>query len=210
MAYFTLKPETFTWEQEIKKSRFIVNFARVSNEADAQVFIERIGKQHDKARHNVFAYVLGDNDAIQRYSDNGEPSGTAGVPMLEVLKNNEIHDVVAVVTRYFGSIKLGAGGLIRAYAGTVADGLQAAGMVERLTRTAVTVKLDYKFVDSFQFWLREHGFQVINTAFGVQVALVVPVAKLDLPTFQADVTNLLGGQVAFKIGDDVHFEIDRK
>ena len=145
--YLTIAPHNFSWTQEIKKSRFILNMSRIDSEASAQSFVDEISKKHPKAAHHVFAYVLGDNSQIKRYSDNGEPSGTAGVPMLEVLQKNNLHDVVAVVTRYFGGIKLGAGGLIRAYAGTVAEGVSSAGFVLRVTQQKITVTVDYKNTD---------------------------------------------------------------
>jgi uncharacterized YigZ family protein len=208
--YFTLKPHTFTWEHVIKKSRFIVHFARIQDEEAAQLFIEQISKQHHKANHNVFAYVLGDNDHIQRYSDNGEPSGTAGVPMLEVLKQNELHDVVAVVTRYFGGVKLGAGGLIRAYAGTVAEGLQQAGMVERLTRLSVAMTVDYKNSDQLNYWLTQQDYVILDTQYDTSVTYHVAVAESNLQDCQTTLRNLFANQITFHVGDETHFEIDRK
>lgn len=112
--YLTIHQNT-EFELVIKKSRFICSLARVHSEQEAQDFITRISKENRKANHNCYAYLLGDNDQIQRESDNGEPSGTAGVPILEALQLAHVRDVCAVVTRYFGGIKLGAGGLIRAY-----------------------------------------------------------------------------------------------
>ncbi len=208
--YITIAPAQFVWEQDIKKSRFILNIARITSEDDARAFIENITKQHYKATHNVFAYLLGDNDQIQRYSDNGEPSGTAGVPMLEVLQKNNLHDVVAVVTRYFGGIKLGAGGLIRAYAGTTAEGVKAAGLVARLTRTKVTLTIDYKQADMLQHWLTTHDYQIIATTYDTAVHLVVPVAEVALPEFQAILTDFLAGHVVFQIGEKTFFEISTK
>lgn len=208
--YITIAPDQFVWEQDIKKSRFILNIARITSEDDARAFIEKINKQHYKATHNVFAYLLGDNDQIQRYSDNSEPSGTAGVPMLEVLQKNGIHDVVAVVTRYFGGIKLGAGGLIRAYAGTTAEGVKAAGLVERLTRTKVTLTVDYKQADILQHWLTAHDYQIMTTTYDTAVHLVVPVAEVALPEFQATLTDFLAGNITFQIGEKTFFEISTK
>nr|WP_285683663.1 YigZ family protein [Leuconostoc lactis] len=104
--YITIAPDQFVWEQDIKKSRFILNIARISSEEDARAFIEKINKQHYKATHNVFAYLLGDNDQIQRYSDNGEPSGTAGVPVAEV----ELPEFQATLTDFLaGNIKFQIG-----------------------------------------------------------------------------------------------------
>ncbi|WP_294975230.1 YigZ family protein [uncultured Leuconostoc sp.] len=208
--YITIAPNNFFWEQTIKKSRFILNIARITSEEEARLFIDQISKAHSKANHNVFAYTLGDNDQIKRYSDNGEPSGTAGIPMLEVLQKNDLHDVVAVVTRYFGGIKLGAGGLIRAYAGTVADGVKAAGLVSRLTRLKITITIDYKNSDLIAYWLTKHDYQIIDTQYDTAVHIIVPVSSNAIPKFQVALTDLLAGQATFDIGEKTFFEIPVK
>ena len=118
MEYVTFK-ENGTVQEEIKKSKFICHVKRVSSEEEARDFINAIKKEHYKATHNCSAFIIGEQSDIKRTSDDGEPSGTAGVPMLGVLENHRITNSCVVVTRYFGGIKLGAGGLIRAYAGSV-------------------------------------------------------------------------------------------
>ncbi|MBZ5979282.1 MAG: YigZ family protein [Leuconostoc gelidum] len=208
--YITIAPNNFFWEQNIKKSRFILNIARITSEDNARLFIDQISKTHDKANHNVFAYTLGENNQIKRYSDNGEPSGTAGIPMLEVLQKNELHDVVAVVTRYFGGVKLGAGGLIRAYAGTVADGVRAAGLVSRLTRLKVTITVNYKRADMLTYWLTSHDYQVMNTQYDTAVHIIVPVSTDTIPEFQVTLNDLLAGQATFEIGEETFFEFPVK
>ena len=210
IKYLTIAPNTFTWTQEIQKSRFILNLARIDSEESARAFIDHISKTHYKANHNVFAYVLGNNDDIKRYSDNGEPSGTAGIPMLEVLQKNEVHDVVAVVTRYFGGTNLGAGGLIRAYAGTVAEGIKAAGLVARLTQLRVTITIDYKNSDILTYWLTNHDYKIIATQYDVSVHTTVPVSASVVPEFQTEVNNLLDGHATFQIGEETFFEIPVK
>ncbi|MBU7454966.1 YigZ family protein [Leuconostoc fallax] len=205
--YLTIQPQQFTWEQDIKKSRFILNIARVTTEEQAQAFINQMNKQHHKATHNVFAYMLGDTDHIQRYSDNGEPSGTAGVPMLEVLQKRGLHDIVAVVTRYFGGIKLGAGGLIRAYSGTVADGLTQTTLVQRVTRQAITITTSYKNHPILEHWLTEHDFEIMRTEYDTAVHIVVPVAEATVTDFIAQVTDLLAGNATTSIGETIFFEI---
>ena len=129
--YLTIK-ENGEATIEIKKSEFICSLARTETEEEARAFIDEIKTKHRKATHNCFAYMIGLNDEIQRESDNGEPSGTAGVPILEVLKNLELHNVTAVVTRYFGGIKLGAGGLIRAYSNATSNAIEKVGVVRWL------------------------------------------------------------------------------
>lgn len=126
--YRTIKEDN-QHEVEIKKSRFICFLKRIETEEEAKAFIQQIKKEHWKANHNCSAFVLGDHHEIQRSSDDGEPSGTAGVPMLEVLKKNDLINVCAVVTRYFGGTKLGAGGLIRAYSGSVAQAIVHTGLL---------------------------------------------------------------------------------
>jgi len=114
----------------IEKSRFICTLSKVHNDAEAQEFIKKIKKQYWDATHNCSAYVIGQNSVAERSNDDGEPSGTAGLPMLEVLRKNSLYDVAAVVTRYFGGVKLGAGGLIRAYTMSVAEAVKKAGLAE--------------------------------------------------------------------------------
>jgi len=129
MNYYTIvRP----WKNEtrVEKSRFICNLQKVTSEAEAQEYIKEMKKQYWDATHNCSAYVVGKDLAVQRSTDDGEPSGTAGMPMLEVLRKNGIYNVVAVVTRYFGGIKLGTGGLARAYAGSVVTALEGAGLAQ--------------------------------------------------------------------------------
>lgn len=208
--YVTIAPHDYTWEQVIKKSRFIFNIARVNSEEQARDFINRITKTHHKATHNVFAYMIGDRDQIQRYSDNGEPSGTAGVPMLEVLQKNQVHDVVAVVTRYFGGVKLGAGGLIRAYAGTTADGIKAAGLVTRLTRIKVTITVDYKHSDTLNYWLTNQQYHILDIIYDTNVHFIVPIAEENITAVETTLNDLLAGQINIAIGDETFFEIPTK
>ena len=125
----------------IQKSRFIAHITRVETEEAAQTFIQDIKKEHWNASHNCSAYLIGENNQIQKANDDGEPGGTAGVPMLEVLKKRDLKDTVVVVTRYFGGIKLGAGGLIRAYGKSTSEGINAVGVVERKLMTVMHAKI---------------------------------------------------------------------
>lgn len=122
----------FQHEIVIDKSRFICTLKKVATEEEAQEFIKEIKKKYWDATHNCSAYIVGENGMAQRSSDDGEPSGTAGLPMLEVLRKNHLHNVAAVVTRYFGGIKLGAGGLVRAYTNSVATAIEGAGIAEKV------------------------------------------------------------------------------
>lgn len=203
----TIAPQDAVWEQEIKKSRFILHVARINSEEEAREFVAKISHEHRKANHNVWTYVLGDRDEIQRYSDDGEPAGTAGVPMLEVLKNNQVHNVVAIVTRYFGGIKLGAGGLIRAYAGTVADGLVNIGLVELVSRTSILLSVSYSAYDSLKYWLDSNDHLITNTEYTTGVDITVPVLPDEVSDFEEQVSDLLNGQVTFTHGDEQIFEL---
>lgn len=173
--YITIEQPNFVYEKILKKSRFIVQMQRVSNEDEAQSFIQQIKKKHNKANHNVWTYVLGPHSEIQRASDDGEPSGTAGTPMLEVLNNNQLRDVVVVQTRYFGGIKLGAGGLIRAYAGTLADAIVEGGLVQKTLQQELVLQIDYAHLEIVKYWLTEHDLVLSETDFTDKVKLVVPV-----------------------------------
>ncbi|GAO99385.1 YigZ family protein [Fructobacillus ficulneus] len=208
--FYLLAPESASWQQTIKKSDFIVNFFRIESEDQAKTLIDQINKEHYKATHNVFAYVLGDNDEIKRYSDNGEPSGTAGVPMLEVLQKRQIHNVLAIVTRYFGGIKLGAGGLIRAYAGTVAQGLDAVGLVERLWREKIEITIDYQNNDQLTYWLNQEGYPLFATNFDTAVHHEVAVAPEAIDRFEEDLTNRFAGKIIFKKIGETYLEIPAK
>ncbi|MFB9768335.1 YigZ family protein [Lactiplantibacillus modestisalitolerans] len=195
--YYTITADG-TSEQTIKKSRFIAHLFRIQDETDAQNKLAAVRAANPKANHNCFAYVLGDDDHVQRMSDDGEPSGTAGSPILEVLKTNELHDVLAVVTRYFGGIKLGAGGLIRAYNGTPAQAIEAIGKVQRVLQTKLAVTIDYSQLDALNYHLQQHAITTLSTDYGAQVTLKIAVDQAALPTVQTAITNLLSGQVNFE------------
>lgn len=195
-SYYTITQDT-VFEQTIKKSRFIAHLYRINDEADAQAKIAAVRADNPKANHNCFAYMLGDDDHIQRMSDDGEPVGTAGSPILEVLKTNELHDVLAVVTRYFGGIKLGAGGLIRAYNGTPAQAIEVSGKVQRVLQTRIVITLDYRNVDALNYYLEQNKLTTLNTDYGVQVTQVIAVTQSEIATVQQAITDLLSGQVTF-------------
>jgi uncharacterized YigZ family protein len=204
--YLTIADD-FEHEIVIKKSRFITNLKRVRSEDEAVEFINAIKKEHYKANHNTSAFMIGDRDEIQRASDDGEPSGTAGVPILEVLKRNEIHDVVAVVTRYFGGIKLGAGGLIRAYAGSAAEAIAAVGLVQRLLMKTVNLTIEYPQFDTLTHWLTANNYQEPTVNYTDKINLSLPIKDADIASFTEGVTNLLSGRVTIAVGEDSFQEI---
>lgn len=147
-------------EIDIKKSRFISHIARTETEDDARLFIQKIKKEHREATHNCSAYIIGESALIQRVDDDGEPSGTAGVPILEVLKRESLYNCTVVVTRYFGGIKLGAGGLIRAYSQSAAEAVKNSGKVFLVPMIPAEIVLDYTFTNKFEYFLGNENIEI--------------------------------------------------
>lgn len=203
--YFTIK-EDGIHEIEIKKSRFICYLYRVTDEEMAKTYIQQIKKEHWKANHNCSAFILGDHGDIQRSSDDGEPSGTAGIPMLEVLKKNQLINVLAVVTRYFGGTKLGAGGLIRAYSSAVSDALQTIGIVEGRLQKEVTVTINYPQLGKLQNFLEQQHYTIKDTQFSEKIDVLCLVDETEVASFQAAIVDLLNAQVDFAEGETSYFE----
>lgn len=204
--YLTIAKNT-TYDQTIKKSRFICSIARVSSEEEAQQFIASIQTANKKATHNCFAYMIGDNDQIQQESDNGEPSGTAGIPILESLKLAKIHDVVAVVTRYFGGIKLGAGGLIRAYSNTTTEAIHQAGLVQRIKQAILKITVTYALHDPLLYYLKENNLEVAGEEYGVNVETSIYVNETDLKDAKEKLINRFNDQLQITEGDQRFNEI---
>lgn len=204
--YLTIAKNT-TYEQTIKKSRFICSIARVSSDEEAQQFIASIQAANKKATHNCFAYMIGDNDQIQRESDNGEPSGTAGIPILESLKLAKIHNVVAVVTRYFGGIKLGAGGLIRAYSNTTTEAIHQAGLVQRIKQAILKITVTYALHDPLLYYLKENNLEVASEEYGVNVETSIYVNETDLKDVKEKLINRFNDQFQITEGDQRFNEI---
>ena len=204
--YLTIAKNT-TYEQTIKKSRFICSIARVSSDEEAQQFIASIQAANKKATHNCFAYMIGDNDQIQRESDNGEPSGTAGIPILESLKLAKIHNVVAVVTRYFGGIKLGAGGLIRAYSNTTTEAIHQAGLVQRIKQEILKITVTYALHDLLLYYLKENNLEVAGEEYGVNVETSIYVNETDLEDVKEKLINRFNDQLQITEGDQRFNEI---
>lgn len=204
--YLTIAKDT-AYEQTIKKSQFICSLSRVSSEEEAQQFIASVQTANKKATHNCFAYMIGDNDQIQRESDNGEPSGTAGIPILESLKLAKIHNVVAVVTRYFGCIKLGAGGLIRAYSNTTTEAIHQAGLVQRIKQAILKITVTYALHDSLLYYLKENNLEVAGEEFGVNVETSIYVNETDLKNVKEKLINRFNDQLQITEGDHRFNEI---
>lgn len=181
-----------THETEIKKSRFICHLFRVTSEDEARAHIEAVRKEHWNANHNCTAWIIGAGMTNQRSSDDGEPSGTAGMPMLEVLRRREVTDTLAIVTRYFGGIMLGAGGLIRAYGGAVSEALDAIGIVERVPLSVVNVTANYDDAGRIENAIRARELQLTDVAYAMDVTfeLVMPPAEVEgFATWLQELTN---------------------
>ena len=183
-------------QEEIKKSRFICHAKRVCSEEEARAFITAIKKEHYKATHNCSAFIIGERSEIKRTSDDGEPSGTAGVPMLGVLENHNLTNVCVVVTRYFGGIKLGAGGLIRAYAGSVALAVKEIGIVEIKEQAGIQIQMSYAQYQEYGNFLKEHNLMELETNFTDQVETIIFVDKEDKETIKASLIEFFNGKIA--------------
>lgn len=184
----------------INRSRFIGYAKPIENEGEALAFIEEIKTLHKDATHNVYAYVVGDDNNIQRYSDDGEPSGTAGIPVLEVIKKEDLRNVVVVVTRYFGGIKLGTGGLIRAYTKGAKIGLEAGNIIEKVLFRKVKIRLDYTLYGKVENYLKTNGIIMIDTIYDDAVNLLVYADYEDYNSFIGIIMDLTNGTA---IVDDI-------
>lgn len=188
-------------ENVISKSRFIAYIKPVSTENEAKAFIDEIKTKHKDATHNCSAYTVGPEMNIQKANDDGEPSGTAGIPMLEILKKLEIHNVCVVVTRYFGGIKLGAGGLIRAYSGAVREVIYDIGRVELREAIPVTVTLDYDQTGKFEYELASTTFLLREQFYTDKVSYQIDVVKNEYDAFIDFLNRITSGNYDLKQED---------
>ena len=182
-------------QEEIKKSRFICHAKRVYSEEDARDFIAAIKKEHYKATHNCSAFIVGEKSEIKRTSDDGEPSGTAGIPMLGVMENHQLTNVCFVVTRYFGGIKLGAGGLIRAYAGSVALAIKEIGLIEIKEQAGLRLKMSYSQYQNFDNFLKAEDLIEFDTEFTDLVATTIYIDKQEKETLEQKLVEFFNGKI---------------
>ena len=191
----------------IQKSRFIGHIKRTETEEEAQAFIKQVKKEHSQATHNCSAYLIGEHDQIQKANDDGEPSGTAGVPMLEVLKKNHLKDTTVVVTRYFGGIKLGAGGLIRAYSKATSEALKATGIVKRQLVKNIAITVDYPLLGKIENELRQEDHLITGIDYLEQVTVNVAVPVDQVETFTNWIVDLTSDQAKIEQDSDQYIEI---
>ena len=209
MEYRTIK-EDGQVQEEIKKSRFICHAKRVYSEEEARDFITAIKKEHYKATHNCSAFIVGERSEIKRTSDDGEPSGTAGAPMLDVLVKNEIKNVCATVIRYFGGTKLGTGGLVRAYGGGVINALKNATLVERKDAFEVRLELDYSLNGKIEYEIGKTNFIVNNLEYTDKIVYTIYVMQEDYDNFENWIANLTNGQFKILSSKEKQLEFDIK
>lgn len=184
----------------IKKSRFIAQLQIVHNSTAADTFLEQIKKQHPKANHHCFAYQIKAKTWQQRFSDAGEPSGTAGAPILNVLEQKQLQNVICVVTRYFGGIKLGAGGLIRAYGQAAALGVQACGIAQGIPQVAYHLSVSYAQFERIKYYLDQKQIDLIDPAYSTDVQATVWFDVQKAEQHCHDLKNLTNGQISLQAG----------
>lgn len=189
----------------IKKSRFIGHVMPVETEEEAVAFIEEIKKKHWNATHNCSAYMIGERDEIQKQSDDGEPSGTAGKPILEVIRNQGRKNVAIVVTRYFGGIMLGAGGLIRAYTDGAVAAIESGDPITRVLHREIFVELDYTWLGKVENELRNRGVRMGETNFADTVTLTCLPLDGDAESFMSWMVDLTQGQSLITEGERLYF-----
>ena len=191
-----------TCEITEKKSRFIAYLAYVTTEEDAQNFVSQIKKKHYDARHNVYAYIL--NSGGKKYSDDGEPSKTAGYPILETLENEGVTDVVCVVTRYFGGTLLGTGGLIRAYTKSAKDCLEKAGVKKMILCDVLSLTFDYAYLSKIEHMLKTENLVTKDKTFLENVTLTVISPKDKTGALRENILNEFAGAVNFAVTGEIY------
>lgn len=190
-----------------KKSRFIANTRPVETEEEAASFVEEMKKKYWDARHNCYAYVLGERGQTSRCSDDGEPAQTAGRPILDVLLGSEIRNVCVVVTRYFGGVLLGTGGLVRAYSGAAQEGLKNSVVAEKRLGRKLLITTDYNGIGKLQYIAGQMGLSILNTQYTDQVAATVMVPLSQVSQLEKQVTEKTSGRARIEDGGTLYYTI---
>ncbi|WLQ32486.1 YigZ family protein [Streptomyces castrisilvae] len=191
-------------ESEINRSRFLCALAPAATEEEAQEFVARVRREHPTATHNCYAYVIGADASVQKASDDGEPGGTAGVPMLQMLTRREVCYVVAVVTRYYGGVKLGAGGLIRAYGGVVGEALDALGTRTRRRYRLATVTVGHQRAGRLENELRATGRTVREVRYGAEVTIGIGLPEAEIEDFRRWLADATAGEARVELGGEAY------
>ena len=206
LNYLTIG-KTGQHELIIKKSKVICSVALTETVEEAQEFIEQVSKKYHDATHNTYAYTLGLNDNQVKASDNGEPSGTAGIPELKALQLMKLKNVTAVVTRYFGGIKLGAGGLIRAYSNSVTEAAQNIGVVKCVMQQLIQFSIPYNRIDEINHYLEENRISIASQEYTTNVTIQIYLDLDQIQKVEDSLINLLSGKVEFNKLDQRFNEI---
>ncbi|MFC8831253.1 YigZ family protein [Streptomyces sp. NPDC057137] len=194
-------------ETEVNRSRFLCALAPAATEQEAQDFVAAVRREHPTATHNCFAYVIGANASVQKASDDGEPGGTAGAPMLQMLMRRDVRYVVAVVTRYYGGVKLGAGGLIRAYGGAVGEALDALGTVTRRRYRLATIIVDHQRAGKLENELRATGRSVRDVRYAEIVTIGIGLPDADVDAFRAWLADTTAGTAVLALGGEAYGDL---
>ena len=205
-----LGDEVFTAEYEINKSKFIAHVKQVEDEDSAKKFLLSLKKKYYDATHNCSAWVLGVDGSKQKSNDDGEPGGTAGNPILETIKKNELVNTMVVVTRYFGGIKLGAGGLIRAYSHTAALGLSASEIVTMTPMQKLNITVNYNLLASVENWLRNKQIRVENTDYADNVTLTLLLLPEEVESKLTELTDLTSANFNHTLEEELLIAITQK
>lgn len=207
-----LEPYKILWqggqgELTEKKSRFIARTQPAESEEEAIAFIELVRKQYWDARHHCFAYVCGDRNQIQRYSDDGEPGQTAGRPILDVILGSQLHNVCVVVTRYFGGTLLGTGGLVRAYSGAAKEGLKRSIILEKRPGRLMKIETDYGGIGKIQYILGQNQVGIVDSEYTdkVRVSAMVPAEKTGRVT--SEITEGTSGKAVIELDEEKYYGI---
>ena len=206
-TFITIKEDSYDEFVE-KKSTFITHLIRINSEEEARDFIQKMKKKHYDATHVCSCYVVGDNNEITRANDDGEPSGTAGAPMLDVLVKNNIKNVCATVIRYYGGTKLGTGGLVRAYGGGVINALKNATLVERKDAFEIKLEIDYSLNGKIEYEIDKTNFIVNNIDYTDKLIYIIYVMQEDYSNFETWIANLTNGQFKIISSHEKQLEFD--
>ena len=190
-----------------KKSRFVATVCLVETEAEATAFIEKMKKKNWNATHNCSAYVVGERAEVVRCSDDGEPSGTAGRPMLDVLQGGGLTNVAVVVTRYFGGTLLGTGGLVRAYAQATQAGLAESTIIEKILGTMISIETDYNGVGKIQYLLGQRNIPIMDSLYTEQVQIKILLPQEEVPALEAEIIDATNGKAVLSEVEELYFAI---
>ena len=206
LTYKTIDNSMVT-DYEINKSRFITHVKRTATEEEAIEFIESLKKKYWDATHNCSAYIIGSQGEKQKADDNGEPSGTAGKPILDVLQKQKLSDITVVVTRYFGGTKLGSGGLIRAYGHSVSVALNNAVIVERTPFKKIHLTFSYPLIGSIENYLHKNNIRILDKDFSNNICFTILVCAQNYDTIHNQITELSSANCLFSNSEDIYFDV---